>query len=100
MQVVKKEIIKLLDVGIIYPILYSIWVSAVQVVLKKDGMAVVSNEKNELIPMRVITEWRVCVNNRRLNKATLKEHFPINQMLEHLVGHSYNCFLDSFSGYF
>lgn len=75
MQVVKKEIIKLLDVGIIYPILYSIWVSTVQVVLKKDGMAVVSNEKNELIPMRVITEWRVCVNNRRLNKATLKEHF-------------------------
>ena len=49
-EVVKKEVLKLLDAGIIYPVPYSEWVRPVQVVPKKGGMAVVENSKNELIP--------------------------------------------------
>ncbi|GKC07909.1 putative nucleotidyltransferase, ribonuclease H [Tanacetum coccineum] len=78
-KVVKKEVIKLLDAGLIYPISDSPWVSPVQVVPKKGGMTVVKNEKNELIPQRTVTGWR---------------------MLERLAGHKYYCFLDGFLGYF
>ncbi|GKC72049.1 hypothetical protein Tco_1117932 [Tanacetum coccineum] len=69
-EVVKKEGIKLLDVGLIYPISDSPWVSPVQVVPKKGGMTVVKNEKNELIPQRTVTGWRVCIDYRKLNDAT------------------------------
>ncbi|GKA93240.1 DNA-directed DNA polymerase [Tanacetum coccineum] len=79
------------------------WAKPVQVVPKKGGMTVVKNEKNELIPQRMVTGWRVCIDYRKLNNATQKDHFPlpfIDQMLEHLTGHEYYCFLDGFSGYF
>ncbi|GJS12904.1 DNA-directed DNA polymerase [Tanacetum coccineum] len=102
-EVVKKEVIKLLDVGLIYPISDSPWVSLVQVVPNKGGMTVVKNEKNELIPQRTVTRWRVCIDYRKLNNATRKDHFPllfIDQMLERLAGHEYYCFLDGFSRYF
>jgi hypothetical protein len=49
-EVVKKEVLKLLKAGVIYPIFDSEWVSPVQVVPKKGGMTVIRNEKNELIP--------------------------------------------------
>ncbi|XP_075080252.1 uncharacterized protein LOC142165779 [Nicotiana tabacum] len=101
-EVVKKEVIKLLDAGIIFPISDSNWVSLVQCVPKKGGMTVVENEKNELIPTRTVTGWRVCIDYRRLNKATRKDHFPlpfIDQMLDRLAGHEYYCFLDDYSGY-
>jgi hypothetical protein len=49
-EVVKKEVIKLLDAGIIYPVLHSEWVSPVHCVRKKRGLTVVKNEKNEFIP--------------------------------------------------
>jgi hypothetical protein len=52
-EVVKKEVLKLLHAGIIYPMPHSEWVSPVQVVPKKGGMTVVKNEKNELIPQHV-----------------------------------------------
>jgi hypothetical protein len=68
-EVVKKEMLKLLKAGAIYPISDSEWVSPVQVVPKKGGMTVIRNEKNELIPQRTITGWRMCINNRKLNKA-------------------------------
>ncbi|KAL5579164.1 hypothetical protein UlMin_011606 [Ulmus minor] len=61
-EVVKKEIIKCLDAGIIYPISDSSWVSPIQCVPKKGGMTVVENAKNELIPTRVVTGWRICYN--------------------------------------
>jgi hypothetical protein len=48
-EVVKKEVIKLLDAGIIYPVPHSEWVSPVHCVSKKEGLTVVNNEKNELI---------------------------------------------------
>ncbi|KAK1429674.1 hypothetical protein QVD17_11888 [Tagetes erecta] len=102
-EVVKKEVIKLLDAGLIYPISDSAWVSPVQVVPKKGGMTVVTNEKNELIPTRTVTGWRVCIDYRKLNDATRKDHFPlpfIDQMLERLSGNMFYCFLDGFSGYF
>ena len=69
-EVMKVEVIKLLDAGVIYPIFYSSWVSPIQVVLKKGRMTVVPNEKNKLIPMRTITKWRVCIDYRKLNDAT------------------------------
>ncbi|KAD3337792.1 hypothetical protein E3N88_33313 [Mikania micrantha] len=102
-EVVKKEVLKLLDDGLIYLISDSAWVSPVQVVPKKRGMTVVTNEKNELIPTRTITGWRVCIDYRKLNDATRKDHFPlpfIDQMLERLSGQQFYCFLDKFSGYF
>ncbi|GJX38554.1 RNA-directed DNA polymerase [Tanacetum coccineum] len=74
-----------------------------EVIPKKGGMIVVKNEKDELIPQQTVTEWRVCIDYRKLNNATQKDHFLlpfIDQMIERLVGHEYYCFLDAFSGYF
>ncbi|GJU08253.1 reverse transcriptase domain-containing protein [Tanacetum coccineum] len=102
-EVIKKEVIKLLDAGLIYPISDSPWVSPVHCVPKKGGMTVVENEDNELIPTRLVTGWRVCIDYRKLNDATRKDHFPLpfmDQMLERLAGNEYYCFLDGFSGYF
>jgi hypothetical protein len=59
-EVVKKEVLKLLHAGIIYPVPHSEWVSPVQVVPKKEGMTVIMNENNELIPQRTVTGWRIC----------------------------------------
>ena len=101
-EVVKKEVLKLLQVGIIYPISDSKWVSPIHVVPKKSGITVVRNEQNELVPQRLQTGWRVCIDYRKLNTATRKDHFPlpfIDQMLERLAGHSHYCFLDGYSGY-
>ena len=75
-EVVKKEVLKLLNAGIIYPVPHSEWVSLVQVVPKKGGMTVVENSKNELIPQRAVTGWRMCIDYRKLNKATKKDHSP------------------------
>nr|GFA79949.1 reverse transcriptase domain-containing protein [Tanacetum cinerariifolium] len=61
------------------------------------------NDENELVPTRLITGWRVCIDYRKLNEATRKDHFPLpfmDQMLERLAGNEYYCFLDGFSGYF
>ncbi|GJR29103.1 reverse transcriptase domain-containing protein [Tanacetum coccineum] len=102
-EVIKKEVIKLLDAGLIYPISDSPWVSPVHCVPKKGGITVIENEDNELIPTRLVTRWRVCIDYRKLNNATRKDHFPLpfmDQMLERLAGNEYYCFLDGFSGYF
>ncbi|GJY39273.1 reverse transcriptase domain-containing protein [Tanacetum coccineum] len=102
-DVIKKEVEKLLDAGLIYLILDSTWVSPVHYVPKKCGITVVENDENELIPTRLVTGWRVCIDYRKLNEATRKDHFPLpfmDQMLERLAGNEYYCFLDGFSGYF
>nr|GEX65235.1 reverse transcriptase domain-containing protein [Tanacetum cinerariifolium] len=78
-DVIKKEVEKLLDAGLIYPISDSPWVSPVHYVPKKGGFTVVENVENELIPTRLVTGWR---------------------MLERLARNEYYCFLDGFSGYF
>ncbi|XP_056856781.1 uncharacterized protein LOC130506167 [Raphanus sativus] len=102
-DVVKKEILKLLDAGVIYPISDSKWVSPVHVVPKKGGITVVKNEKDELIPTRTITGHRMCIDYRKLNSASRRDHFPlpfIDQMLERLANHPFYCFLDGYSGFF
>ncbi|CAL8167112.1 unnamed protein product [Prunus armeniaca] len=101
-EVVRAEVLKLLDVGIIYPISDSKWVSAVHVVPKRIGITVVKNEHKVLVQMRPAASWRVCTDYRKLNSYTRKDYFPmpfIDQMLERLAGHSYYCFLDGYSGY-
>jgi len=78
-EVVKKEILKLLKVDIIYPISDSKWVSPVYVVPKKGGMTVVKNEINELIPTRTVTGWRMS----KLNKAIRKDHFLLPSLTKY-----------------
>nr|GFA32597.1 reverse transcriptase domain-containing protein [Tanacetum cinerariifolium] len=97
-EVIKKEVEKLFDAGLIYPISDSPWASPVHCVPKKGGFTVVENEENELIPNRLVTGWRVCIDYRKLNEATRKDHFPLpimDQMLERLAGNEYYCFLDA-----
>ncbi|GJZ39653.1 reverse transcriptase domain-containing protein [Tanacetum coccineum] len=74
-DVIKKEVEKLLDAGLIYPISDSPWVSPVHCVPKKGGMTVVTNDENELVPTRLVTGWRVCIDYRKLNEATRKNKF-------------------------
>nr|GEY30255.1 reverse transcriptase domain-containing protein [Tanacetum cinerariifolium] len=102
-DVIKKEVEKLLDAGLIYPISDSPWVSPVHCVPKKGGMTVIKNDENELVPIRLVIGWRVCIDYRKLNEATRKDHFPLpfmDQMLERLPGNEYYYFLDGFSSYF
>ncbi|GJU29357.1 reverse transcriptase domain-containing protein [Tanacetum coccineum] len=75
----------------------------VHCVPKKGGITVIDNEDNELIPTRLVTGWRICIDYQKLNDATRKDHFPLpfmDQMLERLAGNEYYYFLDGFSGYF
>nr|GEW45667.1 DNA-directed DNA polymerase [Tanacetum cinerariifolium] len=84
-DVIKQEVTKLLNAGLIYPIYDSPWVSLVHSVPKKGGFTVVKNEDNELIPTRLVTGWRVCIDYRKLNEATRNDHFPLpfmDQMLK------------------
>nr|GEV24927.1 DNA-directed DNA polymerase [Tanacetum cinerariifolium] len=70
---------------------------------RKGGMTVINNDENELVPTRLVTGWRVCIDYRKLNEATRKDHFLLpfmDQMLERLAGNEYYCFLDGFSGNF
>ncbi|GJW99822.1 hypothetical protein Tco_0183736 [Tanacetum coccineum] len=103
-EVIKKEVLKLLDAGMIHPISDSPWVSLVHCVPERPGNnTFVANEENELIPTRLVTGWRVCIDYRKLNEATRKDHFPLpfmDQMIERLAGNEFYCFLDGFSGYF
>ena len=102
-EIVRGEVLKLLDAGIIYPISDSKWVSPTQVVPKKSGITVVKNEKGEIIPTRVPSSWRMCIDYRKLNAVTRKDHFPLpflDQILERVAGHPYYCFLDGYYGYY
>nr|GEX52918.1 reverse transcriptase domain-containing protein [Tanacetum cinerariifolium] len=63
-------------------------------------MTVITNDENELVPTRLITGWRVCIDYQKLNEATRKDHFPLpfmDQMLERLARNEYYCFLNGFS---
>ena len=101
-EVVRKEVLKWLDTGVIYPIFDSAWVSPVQVVPKKGGTTAIRTKNNILLPSRTVTGWRICIDYQKLNKATRKDHFSLSfmdQMLDRLAGHEYYCFLDGYSGY-
>ena len=73
-EVVRNKILKLLEAGIIYPVADSRWVSPVNCVPKKGGITIVPNDKNELIPQRIVTCYRMVIDFRKLNKATRKDH--------------------------
>ena len=93
----------MLDNGIIYSISDSKWVSLVQVVPKKGGLTVVRNESNDLILTRTVMGWRMCIDYRKLSKATRKDHFPlpfIDQVLERLANFSFFYYLDGLSGFY
>ena len=88
-EVVKKEVIKWIDAGVIYPISDSHWVSPTQVVPKKSGLTVIHTDHGDLVPTRLSTRWHVCIDYRKLNAATRDDHFPlsfIHQILERLAG--------------
>ena len=96
-EVARAKVLKLLDAGIIYHISDGRWVSPTQVIPKKTGITVVKNSKDELVPTRVPSSWRLCIDYRKLNVVTKKDHFPlpfIDQMLERLAGHKFYYFLD------
>ena len=76
-EVVRKEILKLLEAGIIYSVADSQWVRHVHCVPKKGGITVVPNDENELIPQRIVTGYRMVIDFRKLNKATRKDHYPL-----------------------
>ena len=93
-EVVRKEVLKWLNAGFIYVISDSPWVSQVHVVPKNGGFIVIRNEKDELIPTRTVTRWRVCIDYRKLNTTQRKDHYHlpfIDQMLDRLAGEPY-CF--------
>ena len=101
-RAVRKEVLKLLEVGLIYPISNNAWVSPVQVVPKKGSMKVIQNKKNDMIPTRIVTRWRICIDYHKLNEARRKDHFPLpfmDQMLERLAGQAYYCFQDGYLRY-
>jgi hypothetical protein len=101
-EVVRREVIRLLDAGIIYLVFESKWVSLVHCVPKKGEFTVVPNKNNELIPTRTIVRYRMCIDFRKFNKETWKDHYPlpfINQMLERLATHTHFCYPDGYFGF-
>nr|GEW38773.1 reverse transcriptase domain-containing protein [Tanacetum cinerariifolium] len=76
-EVVKKEIVKLLDIDIIYPIGSIVCGLVLFIVYQKGGITVATNKNDELVPTRTVTGWRVCIDYRKLNGATAKDHFPL-----------------------
>ena len=101
-EVVKKEVLEWLNARFIYVISDNPRVSPVHVVPKKGGFTIIRNKKNELIPTRTMTGWRVRIDYKKLNTAIRKDHYPlpfIDQMFDRLAGHPYYCFLDGYSSY-
>ena len=102
-EVVRTEVLKLLQADIIYPIFDSPWVSQNQVVPKKSGVTTVQNVRGKDVPTRLTIGWRVCIDYRRLNAVTRKDHFLlpfIDQLLKRVSGHPFYRFLDGYSRYF
>ena len=101
-ELFRNEVIMLLDNEIIYLMSDSNWVSPTQVVPKKSRVIVIINEKNKLIPTRTIISWRMCIDYRKLNSMTRKDHFSfpfMNQIQKRVAGHEFYCFLNGYLGY-
>ena len=99
---IKDEILEWLNACIIYPISDSPWVSSVHVVPKNAEITVTMIDKGEELQTRLPIKWRVCIDYRKVNTATKKDHFPlpfIDQILDKLSGQGFYCFLDGYSEY-
>ena len=102
-EVVRTKVLKLLHTGIIYPISCNPWVSPTQVVPKKSRLTTVQNEREEDVPTCLTIGWRLCIDYRRPNAVTIKDHFPlpfIDQLLERVFRHPFYCFLDGYPDIF
>ena len=89
--------------GVIYPISDSKWVSLVHCIPKKGGVSVVTNQNNDLVPTRVVIGYGMCVDFKKLDKYTKKDHYPlpfINEILERLANNSYFCYLEGILTHF
>ena len=81
-EAIHAEIVKLLYNGIIYPISDSQWISPIYAVPKKFSFTVVENENKELVQTRLPTKIRVCIDYRKLNAATRKDHFSLPSLIK------------------
>ena len=100
---VRKEIICLLDAGVIYSILDCKWASPIHCIPKKGGVSLVTNENNDLVPTRAVIGYGMCVDFRKLNKWTKKDHYSlpfINEILQRLANNSYFCYLEGILTHF
>nr|GFB24534.1 reverse transcriptase domain-containing protein [Tanacetum cinerariifolium] len=84
-DVIKQEVLKLLDDGLIYSISDSPWVSPVHYVPKKGGFTVVENEENELIPNRLVMGWHVCIDYQRMLKRCEDTNLCLNWEKSHFM---------------
>lgn len=82
-EVVIKEVVKLLNVCLIYPIFDSSCVSHVHVMLNKEGTTMIMNGKNELILTQTVIGWMLCIDYRNLNTVTRNDHFPLS-LIDHM----------------
>ena len=86
----------------IYPISDSKLVNPVHSIPKHGGITTIQNDKDEVLPSRTITEYKMCVDFRKLNKITIKEHQPLpfmEQIIDRITSNSYYCILDANSGF-
>lgn len=80
-EVVRKEVFKLLDVGMIYQILDSPWVSLIHIVPNKVGMTIIANEKYELILERRVIEKESMHRLSKTKGSNSKRPFPTHSYI-------------------
>ena len=101
-DVLKKEIIKWLDTTVIYPFADRSCICPFYCESKMEGMTIVPNERNNIIPIILVTWWRVCMDWQNMNAWTEKDHLlmPLmDQLLHRLVGKGWWCFLNGYIGH-